>query len=107
MAVKIVYESIEEKVRRIIQKKDQKVFTEVKLLNGSICKILMPLGFQLSLVMRRFQQQQDLDMVPFFMEELCLIDNKEKDLEYFCTIMMDDYQTILEALGQVMNKLNL
>lgn len=85
--------------------KDQ-IYASGQFLDGREFQIIMPKGRDISRAMRLYSFQSDrpdaLDVIIFFMSELCLIEGEKKDTDFYGKLMIDDYLLICAHIGRLM-----
>ena len=83
------------------------IFTSIELSNGSRCDILEINALVIWKAAFRHQAYPDkeLDIVPFLLEQVLIIDDKKRDIEFIGNISIDDYLKIMEVMDIVMKKL--
>lgn len=82
------------------------IYIEFDLLNGSHCQIVIPRGGDYSRACFKQSRQNEFDLLPFFMERICLIDGIKKDFIYFADLMCDDYMKIVNSMTGLINQPN-
>ncbi len=88
------------------------IFTTVELLNGDKIDVLFCKGLHMTKAQWKYQfhtqiaKDVEYDIVPFIMEQLCLVNGKQKGIEYYVELMIDDYIKISDALQLVINSIS-
>lgn len=75
---------------------------EIRLLNGSDCTFIMPTGLNYSRAMKRSQNDNELDITIYLMQEICRIDGLQKTIDFYKELYCDDYIKIMTALSDIL-----
>src|SRR5687767_1298050 len=80
-------------------------FTELNLLNGDTITIKIPIGRNISKagnacsVYNTMYKDNPVDIVPFLLQEVTLVNGERESVDYFLGLMIDDYMAIMNTVG--------
>lgn len=85
----------------------QHIFSTIILSNGSKCDILevRPYIIWKASYKQALNPNLKLDLVPFIMEQIVIIDGKKRDMKFIGNMEINDYLEITEVMNACMNKL--
>jgi hypothetical protein len=84
------------------------IFKTIYLIGGQKVDFAICRGVHISRANYKYigsSNKRNLDLVPFLMAEICLVDGKKKDVDYFLSILGDDYIHISEIMNELLIKL--
>jgi len=84
---------------------ETELYKTVTLLGGQEVKIKIARGHDLSRAafMHMFKGKElEIDVMPFIMDQLCLVDNEKVGIEFYLNLIVDDYIVIIGVLDELL-----
>ena len=85
----------------------EQIFTTIIISNGSKCEILEIRPYTIWKATYKKENNPDLklDLVPFIIEQILIIDGKKVDIEFIGNMDINDYMEIVDVMIACMGKL--
>ena len=88
----------------------KETYKELTLLKGDKVEVMIARGVHISTaniknsVYNMLNPKGMLDVVPFMMSELCLVNNNKESVEYYTNLLSDDYVLIADTIADVLGR---
>jgi len=84
------------------------IFETINLLSGDEIVILICRGSNISRANFKqalYSNESELDIVPYIMSEICLLNGEKQDISYFLNLLSDDYMKICKSVTNVIQNM--